>query len=424
MTVSREELYRLVWAQPMTKVAEQFGVSGSYLARVCELMNVPRPERGYWAKLQHGKAPPQEPLPEASPGDQLHWSKDGSTPPPQKPRPTYKRSRKPRTKIPPGQIHRLIRGAKPLFEKTRRIDDDAYLRPYKRLLVDVTSSEACLQRALDFANQLFNALEAAGHSVVIPPRNEELQRASIEVREVPEKHDGGYRSYGFWSPDRPTVVYIGNIPIGLSIVEMSESVLLRYFRGKYIRESEFVPSRSSRYQTEYTWTTTQDLPSGRLRLIAYAPYHRVEWTANWQEKGNSKLSSSTKTFVRALEDAAPELDALVAEADRKAEIERQKWEEKMERWRREEDLKKVKQSESESRQHLETIIQQWAYLKSVEQFLVGVEENSKNLPEEEKAAVAERLTLAREFLGTQDPMDFLLEWKTPQELYEPIFPMR
>lgn len=58
----------------------------------------------------------------------------------------------------------------------------------------------------------------------------------------------------------------------------------------------------------------------------------------------------------------------------------------MERWRREEDLKKVQQSESESRQNLETIIQQWAYLKSVDQFLVGVEENSKNLPEKEKAA--------------------------------------
>lgn len=62
MSVSREELYQLVWAQPMTKVAEQFGVSGSYLARVCALMKVPRPERGYWAKLQVGKAPPQEPL--------------------------------------------------------------------------------------------------------------------------------------------------------------------------------------------------------------------------------------------------------------------------------------------------------------------------------------------------------------------------
>lgn len=45
----------------MTKVAEQFGVSGSYLTRVCTTLNVPRSERGYWAKLAVGKAPPPDP---------------------------------------------------------------------------------------------------------------------------------------------------------------------------------------------------------------------------------------------------------------------------------------------------------------------------------------------------------------------------
>ncbi len=32
--ISREELYELVWTTPMTKAAEKFKVSGSYLARV------------------------------------------------------------------------------------------------------------------------------------------------------------------------------------------------------------------------------------------------------------------------------------------------------------------------------------------------------------------------------------------------------
>jgi hypothetical protein len=44
--ISREELYELVWSIPMTKVAEKFSVSGSYMARVCSVLNVPRPERG------------------------------------------------------------------------------------------------------------------------------------------------------------------------------------------------------------------------------------------------------------------------------------------------------------------------------------------------------------------------------------------
>jgi len=78
--VSREELYELVWSMSMTKVAENFSVSGSYMARVCSLLRVPRPERGYWAKLEVGKAPARPELPEALPGDQLLWPQEGDAP--------------------------------------------------------------------------------------------------------------------------------------------------------------------------------------------------------------------------------------------------------------------------------------------------------------------------------------------------------
>lgn len=47
LPLSREDLYALVWAEPMLKVAARFDVSSSYMARVCTRMNVPRPERGY-----------------------------------------------------------------------------------------------------------------------------------------------------------------------------------------------------------------------------------------------------------------------------------------------------------------------------------------------------------------------------------------
>jgi hypothetical protein len=45
----------MVWSEPMLRVAARFGVSSSYMARVCTLLNVLRPERGYWAKLQSAK---------------------------------------------------------------------------------------------------------------------------------------------------------------------------------------------------------------------------------------------------------------------------------------------------------------------------------------------------------------------------------
>lgn len=40
---TREGLYSLVWSEPMLKVAARFGVSSSYMARICTVLNVPRP---------------------------------------------------------------------------------------------------------------------------------------------------------------------------------------------------------------------------------------------------------------------------------------------------------------------------------------------------------------------------------------------
>jgi hypothetical protein len=61
--ISREALYARVWAEPMIKVAAAFGVSGTALKKTCDRQDIPTPERGYWAKLAHGKRVVQEALP-------------------------------------------------------------------------------------------------------------------------------------------------------------------------------------------------------------------------------------------------------------------------------------------------------------------------------------------------------------------------
>ena len=50
-----------------------------------------------------------------------------------------------------------------LILASRKIDDAEHLKPYKKLLVDITVSRSGLDKALAFANDLFNALESAGH---------------------------------------------------------------------------------------------------------------------------------------------------------------------------------------------------------------------------------------------------------------------
>src|SRR5438309_638670 len=55
MEVTRRAMYDLVWSKPMTKVAEEFGVSDVALKKACARHRVPTPPRGYWAKKEAGK---------------------------------------------------------------------------------------------------------------------------------------------------------------------------------------------------------------------------------------------------------------------------------------------------------------------------------------------------------------------------------
>lgn len=61
--LSRDELYEKVWAQPVSVVAKEYGISDVGLAKMCRRLEVPIPGLGYWAKKQHGKPVEQVPLP-------------------------------------------------------------------------------------------------------------------------------------------------------------------------------------------------------------------------------------------------------------------------------------------------------------------------------------------------------------------------
>ncbi len=66
--ISREELYELVWRKPMTKLAEEFGLSDQGLSKICARHAIPRPPRGYWAKLEAGKEVQKHELPSCPAG--------------------------------------------------------------------------------------------------------------------------------------------------------------------------------------------------------------------------------------------------------------------------------------------------------------------------------------------------------------------
>lgn len=408
----------------MIKVAEKFEVSGSYMARVCSVLRVPRPERGYWAKLAVGKAQGRPPLPEAQPGDQLSWSQDGELQLPPRPQlPPPPSTSHPRLKRHITGIHGLIRDSREHYDAGQKVDEDQHLKPYKRLMVDVTASRAGLDKALTFANDLFNAFESRGHRVVISSQGEHFTRPCVDEREEPPKSRPGGPSYDYrrlWSPYRPTVVYVGSVAFGLAVIEMSEKVELRYVNGKYIRETEYRPPRMSARYVDHTWTTTKEIPCGRLRLVVYAPYQGVSWMEVFQEDKGSPLTKDIPEIVKSIEKATPVVVEKVEEEARQAELRRQQWEAQQQRWRQEEDQRKEAQSIKESREQLDQVIQAWARVTSLEQFFEGVQTRTQRLPETQQQEILKRLQLARDFVGTLDPLDFFRSWKTPLERYVPL----
>ena len=419
MAVTRESLYQLVWSQPMTKIAAELGVSGSYLARVCAALRVPRPERGYWAKAQVGKAKTAPALPVSRPGDLLEWTKSIALRPMS---PLEAKVLSPIRRGKKGSIgtHALIAGARKHFESGRPVNSGEYLRPLKKLLVDVTVSAEQLLRALALANELFNALDAAGYPVTLGYHGQGLFRSPIDENEVPSKtpHD---RYPSLWTPSQPTLVHVGEVSIGLSLVELSESVLMRYVNGRYIRETDYRPPQSTRQFVDRSWTATRDLRTGRFRLIAYAPQPNVSWSKHWQEDKSGTLLQQVPDIIAAM----PSIASLLTTKTRESELERQRllqqWRAEEERRKRDADREMTRASIRASHDELESIIKRWANVISVEQFLQGVSQRAADLSEMERAAVLKRLSLARDFLGSLDPLQHFLDWRTPLERYSPLY---
>jgi AcrR family transcriptional regulator len=62
--MTREQLYTAVWTTPMSRLAQEWGLSRSGLAKLCDRLLIPYPGRGHWAGVVGNPLP----LPPAPPG--------------------------------------------------------------------------------------------------------------------------------------------------------------------------------------------------------------------------------------------------------------------------------------------------------------------------------------------------------------------
>lgn len=411
-TVTRESLYEQAWSTPMTKIAERYGVSSSYLARVFTNLNIPRPAVGYWAQVAVGKRKASPPLPEVQPGALISWSRNGA--PEQISRSLPKAPSKNRDKsssrvavLP--RRHPLLVGIEEHFKKAH-VTDEGYLRPSKRSMADLIVSSSGIGHAVDFANQLYLAFMGKGFAVSLSDPTTHMGRASVDHREQESKR---YVHPALWRPQRPTVVYIGTVVFGLSIYEISEYVHVKRPDKKYVRVTELpVTKRRSDYGDG--WMASADMPTGRLCLQVYSPYYGVDWIQRWTETKPGDLVSKIPSIVKSLKAEAPILAGKVEVERVRSEQERDRHELQMEEWRRKEVEKRRLKGIQDSRDQLETVIQTWAKVNSIRSFFDDIAVSADRLGPEQRQSVLDRLEKAKDLIGDLDALKHFEGWDPPE----------
>jgi hypothetical protein len=262
---------------------------------------------------------------------------------------------------------------------------------------------------------LFEAFEARQHRVLFARDYEETQRVAPDVLERPAGPLGGYSS--LWVPSHPTVVFVGDVRFGLTVIETAEDVLARYVGGKYIRDSEYTPPKR-RFGHDSTWTTKRQFATGRLRLQAYSAFRGTDWKRHWDEK-DQPLDSQVDAIVSTLEKSAVAVSRLIEESRRKSELEQREWEAQHEKWRREEEQRRIAEAHKQSQEELRRIISAWVEAKEREAFFADAESKFSELAGDLRVQLLGRVERGRQVLSSADVLEQFARWRSPEERVKP-----
>jgi hypothetical protein len=162
-TWHREELYKDVWEQPLTKLQTKYGVSNVAIGKACRKLKVPLPGRGYWARLAAGHKVKKMPLPEFKEAPVVHRMKTEATPKPTADSSDPELALIAKVKSQPLGLrmeqHKLVESSAGLL---RRAKTDEYGRTAptsERPCLDIRVSKELLNGALTLMNTVVFALE-------------------------------------------------------------------------------------------------------------------------------------------------------------------------------------------------------------------------------------------------------------------------
>ena len=207
---TRQELYDLVWSEPILSLAKKYNTSALDFRKICTRMNIPVPKSGHWVKVNWGKPVTKEPLDDIYSGPttitfSLGQGKDNDIVPlsPIKKRQKELLNDLKTTLTVPGKLTKpdqLTITAQKSLESRGHLSIRNFLLTTGYGELDIKVTYKFIGRSLRFMDTLIKALRSRGHEIIF--RNGQtyalIEETEIEIglRETTKRIPRADQKYG------------------------------------------------------------------------------------------------------------------------------------------------------------------------------------------------------------------------------------
>lgn len=389
VTLSRSELYALVWSYPITVLASQWRISDVGLAKVCKRNNVPKPGLGAWAKMQHGHYVSQPHLPREDKDWKIHISGElGISSEDNEGEPTvWDEERKRVAEFDRAEmsedetsLHQLT---EPSGRSLRRCKAD--YQGMKKVCLKkgfpITCSEEQIERALKIFDCLVKALEERRFQLTFGSEEKACWYESFSSR-------SGWTSTSEEKCVSVLTVHVLQETVRIDLIEQTDT---RAYNAEEFPRKE--GPGSSWWYSHPSWLYK---PNGKLMLRILED---VGSRKSWRDGKKQRVEDCIDSFLKGIVNAA-ESKLLKREERERREKERQ---EQQRRW---EEERQQKQMEERRQKQLWLDIEGWEKARRIREYVAAVAKRAETLKPEDAqlVQVQEWIKWANRVADAWDPM--------------------
>lgn len=352
ITIEREALYEQVWSTPMSRLASEYQMSDVGLAKICKKMQIPRPGRGYWAKVQNGAKVKRQPLRKLTKNGEsrvMIQRRVNEVEVEQEANPIILAANNlPKLTVDPSfeNAPRIIAQNRGFLEKAKP-DENGILHLRQKNGLAIRVSQAQAERALQVVAAVIQGLGQLGHAVKVVEEDDKKQTCAIIGDQSVRFHieEKCKREDHVWTESE------------LKLKEKADKASLMdrmsfHFDLMHVPKWDYHPSGKLTFQIEdYSWNGKQH---------------------TWSDGKTQRLEDCINAIVKRV--------VSIAEEKKARELERQRErEEAQRRWERQQRLQELQEAEQEKIDAFVHQSEQWhkshklkAYLQAVEAQYEGI----------------------------------------------------